>query len=75
MYENSNKKVFRKSELLIRYSMFSVKVGEPLSERTLDGWRKKKGFPEPIVSRPRVIFLASNVIEWEKLQGWSTFLE
>ncbi|OEE43751.1 hypothetical protein [Vibrio cyclitrophicus] len=70
-----NKKVFRKDELLNRYSMFASQVGQPMSERTLDKWRKDKGFPEPVVSRPRAIFLVSKVLEWEKEQGWSDFFE
>lgn len=68
-------KVFRKDELLGRYAMFSTEAGQPLSERTLEKWRKERGFPKPIVSRPRVVFLKSSVLEWELKQGWDVFLE
>jgi len=68
-------KVFRKDELLARYAMFSTEAGQPLSFRTLEKWRKEKGFPAAIVSRPRVIFLKSAVLDWEKEQGWDSFLE
>lgn len=68
-------KVFRKDELLGRYAMFSTEAGQPLSERTLEKWRKERGFPKPIVSRPRVVFLKKSVLEWELAQGWDVFLE
>ncbi len=75
MSQYIDKKVFRKDELLVRYSMFSTKLGQPMSQRTLEKWRKNKGFPEPVVSRPRVIFLVTKVLEWEKKQGWSDIFE
>lgn len=68
-------KVFRKDELLGRYAMFATEAGQPLSERTLEKWRKERGFPKAIVSRPRVVFLKSSVLEWELKQGWDAFLE
>ncbi|WP_274882388.1 hypothetical protein [Vibrio harveyi] len=72
---NPNNKVFRKDELLARYCMFSAESGKPITDRTLQKWRKEKGYPEPIASRPRVVFLREDVLAWELEKGWDSFLD
>ena len=69
-----NNKVFRKDELLSRYYMFSADANKPLTDRTIQKWRAEKGFPDPVCSRPRVVYLRKDVMDWEREQGW-TFLE
>ncbi|WJT09234.1 helix-turn-helix transcriptional regulator [Vibrio harveyi] len=70
-----NNKVFRKDQLLARYYMFSASSAKPITDRTIQKWRSEKGFPDPVCSRPRVVWLRSEVLAWEKQQGWDKFLE
>ncbi|MEP8073693.1 hypothetical protein ABJY70_14585 [Vibrio parahaemolyticus] len=43
-------------QLLVRYRPFAMRDGENFTKRGLYNWRKTKGFPEPVISSPRLIW-------------------
>ncbi|EMW7171706.1 hypothetical protein K6U20_11960 [Vibrio fluvialis] len=56
--------------LLTRYTPLSADGDQPLSKRALHNWRKNKGFPDPIISSPSLVWSVEDVITWEKKQGY-----
>ena len=56
--------------LLKRYRAFSTVDNQDLSKRAIYGWRKHKGFPDPVVQRPRLVWKFADVRAWELEQGW-----
>ncbi|HHE0526544.1 hypothetical protein P3441_14305 [Vibrio parahaemolyticus] len=57
-------------QLLVRYRPFAMRDGENFTKRGLYNWRKTKGFPEPVISSPRLIWKTKDVLKWEKDQGY-----
>ncbi|HDM8192283.1 TPA: hypothetical protein P0E30_003716 [Vibrio harveyi] len=60
--------------LLERYSPFAAKDGENFTKRGIYNWRKTKGFPEPVITAPRLIFKREDVLAWERKQGYEGLL-
>ncbi|HIF6165097.1 MULTISPECIES: helix-turn-helix transcriptional regulator [Vibrio harveyi group] len=60
--------------LLKRYRVFAAKDGENFTKRGIYNWRKNKGFPEPVISSPRLVFKTEDVLAWEKKQGYEGLL-
>lgn len=68
---NSMPKLITQTKLLERYSVFSRKENEPMSRPSLVRWRKDRGFPEPVLTSPRLHWRMADVLKWEEEQGYS----
>ncbi|MCE7567581.1 hypothetical protein LZS85_15765 [Aliivibrio fischeri] len=66
-------KLITQEQLQVRYKAFAAKDGELFSKRALYRWRKEEEYPPPVISSPRLVWLESDVIEWEKKKNY-TFL-
>lgn len=69
--DNESPKLISQEKLLERYAPFSKKDGEPMSKRGLHNWRKKRGFPEPAITSPRLHWKMVDVEAWENQNGYA----
>ncbi|MFV8384785.1 hypothetical protein ACNO5E_11880 [Vibrio parahaemolyticus] len=58
-----------------RYRAFAAKDGNNFTKRGIYNWRKNRDFPEPVFKTPRLVFVAEEVLEWEKKQGWDGYFD
>ena len=67
-------KLISQEKLLDRYKPFSKTDGKPMSKRALHKWRKDRGFPTPIIHSPRSHWKFTDVLDWEKQNGYEGLL-